>query len=802
MPLARGRVFPSLGFSASFFAGLTCAVLFSAPAQHARAQCGWQSLPGLDVAGVTQRVGASVTWDPDGAGPILPRAVIAGDLTLAGTTKLSGVAWWDTSASQWRSLQPAGAEDASNCVAGALCLTKVNALFTVENTLVIAGLFSIGGTAQGADELNIAYWTGSAWRAVGVGASNVSRGLPFTVNAAGATSGGLMLAACTDGLYKLTGSLVNGTWTLVNTDFFNLITNEIIDVQGTLVRIRRPAGFAQPDSIVERWNGLAFEPVSAALTTGVVATDATVVQGALHVAFSNLFGDAQSTIGRLEGSDFVQVGSAIDGEVRKLVEHAGSLFALGQISQTSGGETRGIARFVGNDWQPIGPSTLSESRPGFGATSQVVTGTSANNLLFVGGEFVEAGPTQVANIAAFDGAAWLQVPAGNINGPVGAMEVDADGSLVVSGSFTLIGGVQSQRIARFTPSTATWSALGSGLATAPIDITRWQGPTGSLLIAATDPIRAWDGATWQDFGQPIVSNPLNEGVNRIQVYENELYALGRRMLGSFSVLRCDGEVWGPIWTNDAFDSVYCLTKLNDQTLGGGSFPANQFATNIGVSVVDEGFTWQDFGENPPHFLVSQLTPFRGELVATGFFARGSTPVNVEAFDGASWRVLGGGTSSGIASAEVFENDLVVGGRFVQAGQTPVANLARWDGSTWSAFSPELRSAQVGGALDGVSELLTLGDTLFVSGSFTSAGSVVGLGLAAWKDCAGATCDSIDFNGDGLFPDDNDVIDFLAVFAGGTCSTGLCGDIDFNNDELFPDDNDVLAFLRVLAGGDC
>jgi hypothetical protein len=177
-------------------------------------------------------------------------------------------------------------------------------------------------------------------------------------------------------------------------------------------------------------------------------------------------------------------------------------------------------------------------------------------------------------------------------------------------------------------------------------------------------------------------------------------------------------------------------------------------------------------------------------------------VNVEAFDGASWRVLGGGTSSGIASAEVFENDLVVGGRFVQAGQTPVANLARWDGSTWSAFSPELRSAQVGGALDGVSGLLTLGDTLFVSGSFTSAGSVVGLGLAAWKDCAGATCDSIDFNGDGLFPDDNDVIDFLAVFAGGTCSTGLCGDIDFNNDELFPDDNDVLAFLRVLAGGDC
>jgi hypothetical protein len=64
------------------------------------------------------------------------------------------------------------------------------------------------------------------------------------------------------------------------------------------------------------------------------------------------------------------------------------------------------------------------------------------------------------------------------------------------------------------------------------------------------------------------------------------------------------------------------------------------------------------------------------------------------------------------------------------------------------------------------------------------------------------CDSIDFNGDGLFPDDSDLVDFLSVLAGGACSTQTCNDIDFNNDSLFPDDSDLLAFLRVLAGGDC
>ncbi len=69
-------------------------------------------------------------------------------------------------------------------------------------------------------------------------------------------------------------------------------------------------------------------------------------------------------------------------------------------------------------------------------------------------------------------------------------------------------------------------------------------------------------------------------------------------------------------------------------------------------------------------------------------------------------------------------------------------------------------------------------------------------------CSQPTCDSIDFNGDGLFPDDTDLIDFLSVLAGGPCSTNTCSDIDFNNDGLFPDDSDLLKFLEVLAGGNC
>jgi hypothetical protein len=75
-------------------------------------------------------------------------------------------------------------------------------------------------------------------------------------------------------------------------------------------------------------------------------------------------------------------------------------------------------------------------------------------------------------------------------------------------------------------------------------------------------------------------------------------------------------------------------------------------------------------------------------------------------------------------------------------------------------------------------------------------------LGTFNVMPGAACDSVDFNTDGLFPDTQDIADFLTVFGGGACPTGTCGDIDFNNDGLFPDTEDIAAMLRVFAGGPC
>ncbi|MFY7895228.1 MAG: hypothetical protein ACOVP8_03260 [Phycisphaerales bacterium] len=64
------------------------------------------------------------------------------------------------------------------------------------------------------------------------------------------------------------------------------------------------------------------------------------------------------------------------------------------------------------------------------------------------------------------------------------------------------------------------------------------------------------------------------------------------------------------------------------------------------------------------------------------------------------------------------------------------------------------------------------------------------------------CDSIDFNNNGVFPEEEDVTDFFNVLSGGSCSTGDCNDIDFNNNLVFPEEQDVILFFHVLAGGEC
>ncbi len=120
----------------------------------------------------------------------------------------------------------------------------------------------------------------------------------------------------------------------------------------------------------------------------------------------------------------------------------------------------------------------------------------------------------------------------------------------------------------------------------------------------------------------------------------------------------------------------------------------------------------------------------------------------------------------------------------------------------------------GGSSGGITGSLTLRSEITASNFFTFSITNVTLSPAflvgAMEFTSGTvsvrrnpiTCGDIDFDNNGLFPDDQDLIAFLTVLAGGNCPEATCDTIDFNGDGLFPSDEDLVAFLRVLAGGDC
>ncbi len=130
-----------------------------------------------------------------------------------------------------------------------------------------------------------------------------------------------------------------------------------------------------------------------------------------------------------------------------------------------------------------------------------------------------------------------------------------------------------------------------------------------------------------------------------------------------------------------------------------------------------------------------------------------------------------------------------------SGWRKFSNLSQ----NYTTSAPAATVADMQAALAGITGL-------YIAADYTSSYAPADIDRT-WIDnvvltVVGPSCDSIDYNGDGLFPDTSDIDDFLSVFSGGPCSTGSCGDIDFNNDGLFPDTMDIEALLSVFSGGPC
>lgn len=214
------------------------------------------------------------------------------------------------------------------------------------------------------------------------------------------------------------------------------------------------------------------------------------------------------------------------------------------------------------------------------------------------------------------------------------------------------------------------------------------------------------------------------------------------------IARWDGKKWQGFGPGVSFQgTVYALAKATGADTPGTSLYAGGFFTSVGGVAANgvarwDGTTWYPLGTGiTPGFNVRALagySPTAGPqaLYAGGAFtiAGGVAANNIARWNGSSWTALGSGLNGTVHALQVYDDgggpDLYAGGFFTTAGGAPASNIARWNGSSWSTLGTGVNSTvyalTVFDAQDG------LGPRLIASGSFTNAGGVAATRVAAWN----------------------------------------------------------------------
>jgi len=118
-----------------------------------------------------------------------------------------------------------------------------------------------------------------------------------------------------------------------------------------------------------------------------------------------------------------------------------------------------------------------------------------------------------------------------------------------------------------------------------------------------------------------------------------------------------------------------------------------------------------------------------DLYAGGNFttAGGSAATNIAKWNGSSWSALSSGMDNYVYALAVSGSDLYAGGEFTTAGGNPATNIAKWNGSSWTA----LGSGMGGVGLPVVDALAVSGSNIYAVGWFTTAGGSAANHIAKW-----------------------------------------------------------------------
>jgi trimeric autotransporter adhesin len=127
----------------------------------------------------------------------------------------------------------------------------------------------------------------------------------------------------------------------------------------------------------------------------------------------------------------------------------------------------------------------------------------------------------------------------------------------------------------------------------------------------------------------------------------------------------------------------------------------------------------------------------------------------------NWDSVGAGINhQGVSALAVYSGELYAGGRFSTAGGVQVNNIAKWNGTSWSAVG-----SGINGVKGAINTLIIYNGSLYAGGGFDSAGGIQASNIAEWN---GTTWSAV---GTGITGANYSFVNSLAVYNGSLCAGG-------------------------------
>jgi len=699
-------------------------------------ETGWSGLDGLPgVDGYVHCIAA------DNSGNIF----VGGYFTLAGNTLANSIAVWDGIA--WNPV-----ESGANGTISALVTDKAG-------TLYAAGRFdTIGGTpAQ-----NVAQWDGREWRALGSGTDNWVYAMALD------SSGGI----CIGGSFATAGAVnANGIARWDGKEWQSLGSG----VNRTLSASKYCSALAVgpdgdmyaaglfdsiggvPAKSIARWDGTSWNPFGSgtpSLVDSWISINAVVVDKAGSVYIGGIFAmrvdaDTVRNIARWNGNAWSGLDEGIGGMYSSVhalafdkneTLYAGGYFSTIAGDTVAGFRTQHIARWNGTSWTALRSGIASEN----GVATLFV---DKEGILYAGGDFKIADTVAASGIATWSDDTWGALGKGT-NDVIYSILDDRKGNLYAAGEFTSITGVYAHRIARREGS--QWKPLGRGVRSSEGACSIHEmalDSTGNLYVmgvfdsagsVAAKNIARWDGIAWY---------PLGEGIDRGEIDYSLFNALAADRTGKIyaggafskaggitvSNIACwDGSVWSNLGGGTDAEVMALAIDKNGNCFAGGRFDS---AGGIPASMIAQwnGSVWSvPGGRISSRFGSIQSLTFddKGMLYAGGEFDSicGVPAGNIAQWNGTTWQALGSGITHIInfdmdiwgvfAIATDHRGNLYVGGDFDSAGGVGANQVARWNGTSWSALGSGLGTtyyAVMGMDVDAEANLYICGNLLTAGG---------------------------------------------------------------------------------------